>query len=276
MSNEADNFVQQDPAAAISKYEQATKLDPNNHRIFYKLAKAHEKKEEWAKCAQAARRAADLRNANADYWFKEGHALYEVAKKSSKKEDYEKAIKPLEETVKQDENYDEAYYLLAQSYKWSDDEQKSMQNYKKAVERRPSRIDYYHPWAKLLMDNLYYGEAEQVLKAAKELAKAGDPELLHVHTLLAGVYREKKDLNAQVAELESAKALGISKNPEILFSLGMAYAQLDPPKKAESIRLLDSFQKRACRNKKAQKLYASQCEQAMSEFGRLKGAGGGM
>ena len=282
LSNEADGFVQQDPGSAIAKYEQATKLDPNNHRIFDKLAKAHEKKEEWVKCAQAARRAADLRNANADYWFMQGHCLYEIARKSKKKEDYEKAIKPLAETVKQDDNYDYAYYLLAQSYKWTDDEQKSLQHFKKAIERRPSRVDYYPPWAKLLMDNLYWAEAEQVLKAAKEAPQAAKeaqadtlltPEkrrnaVFNTHTLLASVYTEKNDVDAEVAELESAKALGFAKNPEILFNLGMAYAKLN--RNAQACPMLKKFNKRACHAKKAQKLYASQCAQTLSQIGSLK------
>jgi hypothetical protein len=37
-ANEGDREVVLNPDGAANKYEQATKLDPTNHRIFYKLA----------------------------------------------------------------------------------------------------------------------------------------------------------------------------------------------------------------------------------------------
>ena len=44
LANEGDQIVELDPNGAISKYEQAVQLDPSNHRILYKLAKAQKKK----------------------------------------------------------------------------------------------------------------------------------------------------------------------------------------------------------------------------------------
>ena len=51
LANEGDQSLKVDLDGAISKYEQATKLDPNNHIIFYKLGIAYEKKEAWDKVA---------------------------------------------------------------------------------------------------------------------------------------------------------------------------------------------------------------------------------
>jgi len=42
---------------AISKYDQATKIDPDNARIWWKLALAYEKKEDWQKMASACSKA---------------------------------------------------------------------------------------------------------------------------------------------------------------------------------------------------------------------------
>src|SRR5262245_20046542 len=49
LANEGDQMVKVNVEGAISKYEQATQLDPSNHRITWKLANAYEKKEDWDK-----------------------------------------------------------------------------------------------------------------------------------------------------------------------------------------------------------------------------------
>ena len=67
---------------AISKYEQGVRLDPTNHRIFWKMAQAHLKKPDWEKVADAckgAARAAETGSKNKvihenDYNL-QGHAL---------------------------------------------------------------------------------------------------------------------------------------------------------------------------------------------------------
>ena len=45
LANEGDKAKSTDIDGAISKYEQATNLDPTNHRILWKLALAYTKKE---------------------------------------------------------------------------------------------------------------------------------------------------------------------------------------------------------------------------------------
>ena len=51
LANEADRSVEVNVEGAIQKYEQAKQLDPTNHRILWKLAKAYEKKEDWDRMA---------------------------------------------------------------------------------------------------------------------------------------------------------------------------------------------------------------------------------
>jgi tetratricopeptide (TPR) repeat protein len=84
LANEGDQSMKGgNTDEAISKFEQATQLDPTNHRILWKLALAYTKKEEWDKvgqtCALAEKQAPDFAN----YWYMHGHALLEQAKKGS-------------------------------------------------------------------------------------------------------------------------------------------------------------------------------------------------
>src|SRR5580692_9398819 len=57
LANEGDQAKGSNLDEAISKYEQATQLDPDSARIWWKLALAYEKKEDWQKLASACSQA---------------------------------------------------------------------------------------------------------------------------------------------------------------------------------------------------------------------------
>ena len=85
LANEGDQAKSANIDEAISKYDQATKLDADNPRIWWKLVLAYEKKEDWQKMASAASHAeeaaekADGKKAHADYYFRQGYALEQLA-----------------------------------------------------------------------------------------------------------------------------------------------------------------------------------------------------
>ena len=57
LANEGDQAVTVNTDGAIQKYEQAIQLDPTNHLIVWKLAKAYEKREDWDKMASTLSKA---------------------------------------------------------------------------------------------------------------------------------------------------------------------------------------------------------------------------
>ncbi len=271
LANQGDQVVELDPNGAIEKYEQATQLDPQNHQIFYKLAKAYKKKEAWDKAAATLARATDLAPSFANYWFERGWALEQQAEKTKNPSQYEDAKEPYKKCIEHDPNKDECYSRLGIAFLWTDDEQQALNNYSKAIEMRPDNIGYYTRLADLYMRLGYDEEAEKVLNAAKEMANPKDQALYDVHTLLSGVYRDRKDIEKMVAELEAAKSVS-QEDAGLLFNLGMAYSKLNPPKKAESLQMLKGFTARACKSAK-DRTYRTQCEQAQSTMQRLKGPG---
>src|SRR5262249_35699301 len=78
-----DQEVKLNLDGAINDYEQATKLDPTNHKIFFKLAMAYRKKEDWDKMASTLARASQLAPKFANYWLERGWALEQQAKKKT-------------------------------------------------------------------------------------------------------------------------------------------------------------------------------------------------
>jgi tetratricopeptide (TPR) repeat protein len=260
LANEGDKAVKVDVDNAISKYEQASKLDPTSHPILYKMAMAYRKKEDWEKAASTLSRATQLAPKYANYWFYRGHSLEMQAKK--KTISYQEAREPFQKCIESDPNYAECYAELGTVYLWSDDEQKAIENFTKAIEHNPTEISYYAQLADLYIRLGLYKEAESVLKEAKSFAKPGDKDLFGIHMLLSSVYQERKSMSEMVAELEAAKSVASAESGDavlILFSLGSTYAQLDPPRKQEAINMLKGFNARACKGAKAQ-LYKTECE----------------
>lgn len=274
LANKGDQEVKLNVDAAITDYDQATRMDPTNHRIFFKLAMAYRKKEDWDKVASTLARAVVLAPKYANYWFERGYALEMQAKKKTVA--YEEAKEPFEKCVQADSNYAECYEELGHVFLWTDDESKALENYKKAVEHDPNKVSYYNVLADLYIRLGYTKEAEQVLKEAKSFVrpndKAQDKDVFGLHILLAQIFQDRGSQAEQVAELEAAKAVA-GDGPEavqILYELGSTYAVLSPPRSAEAIQMLKGFSARACKGAKAQ-TFKTECETTQSLVSRLGG-----
>src|SRR3984893_1754510 len=107
LANKGDNEVKLNVDGAINAYDQATRLDPTNHKIFFKLAMAYRKKEDWDKVASTLARATSLAPKFANYWFERGYALEQQAKK--KTIPWEEAKEPFQKCIEADPNFAECY-----------------------------------------------------------------------------------------------------------------------------------------------------------------------
>jgi tetratricopeptide (TPR) repeat protein len=275
LATQGDQEVKVNVEGAINKYDQATKLDPTNHRIFFKLAMAYRKKEEWDKVASTLARATSLAPKYANYWLERGYALEQQARKKTVSWDDTK--EPLQKCIENDPNLADCYEELGNAYIWTDDEQKALDNYNKAVEHDPTNIGYYTMLAGLYLDLGYVKEAEQVLREAKAFVKPDDKTQLkaayNLHVLLARVFQDKDSMPEAVTELEAAKAIAPAEGPEailILWNLGSTYASLKPPRSADAISMLKGFSGRACKGAKAAS-YKSECEQTQALISKLGG-----
>jgi tetratricopeptide (TPR) repeat protein len=267
MANEGDQMAKTNPAGAISKYEQATKVDPNNHRIYYKLAVANEKMEKWDHVKAAATRAAQLEKDNAKYWYKVGKANVQLAQ--TKPEYWEQARVPLENCIKSDPNFDDCYFELGEVMLHMDEEQRALENWTKAIKHNPQELLYYTPLAQLYLSLNYNAQAEQVLKEGFKFATPTSAGVSNLHQLMSQVYQAKGDTAKMVSELELARDTDKQRlHPEILFNLGSAYAVMTPPKKEDARKMLDAFRKRGCVGSR-KKAYQAQCEQTDSLLSKL-------
>jgi tetratricopeptide (TPR) repeat protein len=272
LANEGDKEKATNIDTAISKYEQATNLDPTNHKILGKLASAYQKKEQWDKVAATCAKAEKIAPKYANYFFLHGYALAQQAQKGPV--GWGEAKAPLEEAIKLDNNIADAHFELAEVFLHMDDEASAMQEYTKAIMAKPDNLTFYGPLADLYIRLNFIDQAETVLTQGLSFAKEGDKALFAVHSLLGDIYDRKRDLSKAVTEYESAKKACGQCNEAgqqiAFFNLGAAYASLSPPRKSEAIAQLQSFQKMICKGAAAAR-YADQCTQAQQLATKLGG-----
>lgn len=278
LANEGDKAKPTDIDSAISKYEQATNLDPTNHRILWKLGLAYTKKEDWSKVATTMAKAEKLQPKNALYFFQHGLAMARQAVKGPTS--WADAKAPLEEAIKLDPNvgdgdhYGAAHFELAEVLLHMDDEKGALDEYTKAIMSRPDTLSFYGPLAELYLRLNLVTEAEQVLTTGLSFAKEGEKALFAVHSLLGDIYDRKNDTGKAVSEYELAKkACGPCNEAGqqiAFFNLGAAYASIKPPRKGEAMAQLQSFQKMICKGAAAAR-YSDQCTQAQQLASKLGG-----
>lgn len=270
LANEGDKAKATDIDGAISKYEQATNLDPTNHRILWKLAVAYTKKESWEKVASTCAKAEKLAPTYANYFFQHGLALSRQAVKGPTS--WADAKAPLEQAIKLDPNIADAHFELAEALLHMDDEQGALKSYTDAITAKPDEVAFYGPLADLYIRLNKVAEAEQVLKEGLAFAPEGHKHLFALHSLLGQIAEMKGDLTRSVAEYEAAKKACGQCNEAgqqiAFFNLGAAYASLSPPRKSEAMGQLQSFQKMICKGAAAAR-YADQCTQAQQIASKL-------
>ena len=208
LANEGDQAKSANIDEAISKYDQATKLDADNPRIWWKLVLAYEKKEDWQKMATACSHAeeaaekADGKKLHADYYFRQGYALEQLAEAGGSWAD---AKAPFTEAIAIDPNYGQAYGELAWVLIHLDDEAGAMQNWTKALQTQPDQTQYYVTLADEYRRLMFWDQEEQVLREGLSFATDGDKHVFNMHTLLGDEYETKGDFARAVTEYEAAK-----------------------------------------------------------------------
>ena len=273
LANSGDRSLKTNVEGAIHKYEEATRLDPTNHRILWKLARAYQKKEDWSNMSSTLARAVQAAPDNADYYYRRGFALSKIAADGNP-DAYEEAKEPLKKCIEKDPNHAECYHELGEAFMWTGDDQLAIENFTKAIEHDPSVAYFYPRLAELYIALQFYDQAGQVLKEGTSLvARIEDNanSLYGMYTLLSNVHQAKNEEAARVTALEKAQEVGGKTHPEIAYNLGSTYAKMTPPKKEKALRLLKSFDKRNCgaKQKKNAEKYRDQCVTAKALLQKL-------
>ncbi len=252
---------------AVSKYEQATTIDPSNTLIHDKLLNALKKKEDWAKLVQAASRAEKADPTWGTFFYRHGYAALQLAKAGGGPAQWSDAREPLEKAFAVDPNLADAQFDLAEVLMNLDDETGALKAYSKAIETAPEKTDYYGFLAETYRALGYNDLAEKVVRAGLTYVKPGDKASFTLHSLLGDLLDKKGDAAAALGEFtEAKKACGDCTDPlkgEHIAFFNLGRLQVAGGDTTAGLGNLKKFNKTVCKTAMAQR-YRSQCTHGSS------------
>lgn len=270
LAAEGDRTLRINVAAASAKYEAAIRLDPENHELLWKLARAQEKTESYAAIVDTLTRATALAPDFASYWHRIGKAWLELAR-AGQRSAYAEARRALLNCTEKDPKLADCHALLGEAQLWLDEEPKAAQSFTRAVQLAPERADYYVALAELYSMFKRHPEAERVLSEGARLAPDNEANGRSLYLIQLGLFEaatRRGDRNAQLAALDEAPRFLPEGDAPSLFVLGSSYLRLEPPEPERAARLLTVFVKRVCKGSAAAR-YREQCEISQMMLQRL-------
>ena len=255
LAKEGDQKRKIDLDGAIESYKKAVALEPENHRLHWKLASAYVTKEDWKNADTELANACARAPTFASYFFMRGFVLEQMKQWSDAKPLLEKAIAL-------DPRYPDPEFDLAQVFLKLGDEQKALAHFTRAIELQPDSSIFYARLADLYIRLGYLDHAEKVLAASEPFVAKDDKHRWQLFTLGGQIAMEKKDITGAVTKYEQAKdACGTCTEAGqaiAYFNVGSAQALA---KKKEGAANLIRFQKVVCKGAAAQR-YADECMQS--------------
>ncbi len=165
LAKQAQSIQGEDPKGASEMYKQAAQMDPTNHKILGNLAVLYERQKDWNNAAETYAKAAAIDDTFANYHFRRGYALMELALKDPGKAGLDKAKDPLKKAVAKDANIAAALFYLGKVHYELDEEQEALEVLTKAIETRSDQLHYYVELANIYLN---LGMAEQGQAVALE------------------------------------------------------------------------------------------------------------
>lgn len=244
--NEGIKAEKKGNSSSAERYlKEAIEVDPTNAKAHYTLGLVYQKQNKLVDAAKAFEDAvANMGDAaNANYIFKLGVVTAAQgdqpgALQADKESKYTDAIAKYQDTLKLDPNHYKASYRMGVLYERLDQPQQADSAFRKAIELNPS----YSP-SFVSLGNMYidYGHANVGQAVLETGVKVNDKDA----GMWNGLGRAQRALNKPQEAVESFKiAKAIDPDmPDVLFGLGMAYADLR--QRQEAIEALQGFMSKA-------------------------------
>ncbi len=232
-------------SSAERSLKEAIEIDPTNAKAHYTLGLVYQKQAKLVDAEKAFRDAVEnmKEEPDANYHFKLGVVIAsqgdaQGTSQTDKEKKYQDAITTYQETLKIDPNHYQANYRMGVLYERLDDPVKADSAFRKAIELRPT----YSP-SFVSLGNMYidYGHANVGQAVLETGVKVNDKDA----DMWNGLGRAQRALNKPADAVESFKtAKAIDPDmPDVLFGLGMAYADLRQRK--EAVEALQGFLSKA-------------------------------
>lgn len=217
---------------ALTFFNQAICLDPDNINYHYSLAYFYYQKQDYDKALYEL----DFINS-----IEQHHTLSNVLRAmiTAKNGDIFAAKNQLEEFIKYNEPDDFAYSELSKIYKELSQNEQAKKMMEQAHELNPSSLEYLAELLQIEFDNKNYDKALELAEKALEL----NDKYVHAHIYIAKINLELKNFNEvfeaaqEIIELDSNSPEGYYYNALALFEQGDTNFAIESLKKAISLDL---------------------------------------
>jgi tetratricopeptide (TPR) repeat protein len=266
LAAEAASALSVDLDRALTLYQQAIEIDPEDATLVMDMAEALARKEDWTEAARMATRAAEMPPQRADRWALVAAYSAHVASRQAEggQAPWKDSQVAARRCIELDPRRAECHQLLGRALLRAGDERGALVAMNEAARQAPDRLRF-----RLSLAGLYSlleepGRAASVLEDGLQLSTDSDPARVDALVTLGAIYQVDGALERAASTLERAKAADVDgSRVDTLFLLGVVYGQLKPPRTQEAAALLRAFAQRACKGSQAHR-YASECERAQS------------
>ena len=228
--------------SAISKFEQAGKVDPTNHRAYFNLGVVHQKKKRLAQAASAFEKAVAVKPERGEYLYQYAMSLQELGQ-------CDKAIPVLRKSSEVQPAHAETWLRLGECQLRLEKFDAAQDTLIRAINSKPLLAKSYLNLGRLYSDFRQFKHAIQtyrtgidVLSAARDSgykARGLDDVILALHQDLGTVYGRIKKIDKAVEVLSRARKLR-KDEPSTLFNLGMMLKDVEG-QEAEAQKVLKRF-----------------------------------
>lgn len=240
--NEGIKAEKKGNSSSAERYlKEAIELDPTNAKAHYTLGLVYQKQNKLIDAAKAFQDAVDNMGEapDANYIFKLGVVTAAQGDQpgslqTEKEAKYKEALNHYQETLKLDPNHYQASYRMGVLYERLDQPVQADAAFRKAIELNPGFSSSFVSLGNMYID---YGHANVGQAVLETGVKVNDKDA----EMWNGLGRAQRALNKPQEAVESFKtAKAIDPDmPDVLFGLGMAYADLRQRK--EAIEALQGF-----------------------------------
>ena len=230
--------------------KEAIEIDPTHAKAHFTLGQVYRKQGKLVDAEKAFRDAIEnmSETQNAEYWYELGLVVasqgdVEGVSTADKQTKYGEAITAFQETIKLDPNHHKAHFRMGVLHERLDEPQKADAAFRKSIELAPQYRDTegalrVNP-SFVNLGNMYidYGHANVGQAVLDTGVKVNDKDA----KMWNGLGRAQLELNKPKEAVESfKKAKAIDPDmPDVLFGLGMAYAELR--QRNEAVEHLQAF-----------------------------------
>jgi tetratricopeptide (TPR) repeat protein len=219
---------------AEAAMQDAVKADPSHAEAHLNLGKLYRKQQRWIDAEKAYRTAIDnMGTPRGDYWFELG--VVQVAQshepgtsRAEQETMWREAIKSFSEAIGINPNLYKAHYQAGQLHEKLDEPEKADQAFRKCIELNAKHSPCFVSLGNMYIDYGFSNVAMAVLETGTQVNET-DADMWN------GMGRALLNLNQPKEAVEAykkAKRIDPDK-PDVLFGLGMAYAEIPMRKEAE-------------------------------------------